>query len=554
MNDFLLHKITLSSIIFKLMNNADQIGVAYSYKREKNYYFLPNTIKNLSIVKQLAIKFGDDKQELSKIEKWIAKIKDFEQEAHLKTVEGSNLQVSNLRKYQQEDLKKIIGNNFIALFNEPRTGKTPTTLEWLKHKDCDKIIVICPKSLQNLVWVEEIKKWYPTLKIYQVIDNEGNVFPKNQRLKYINNFFSKNISSGILIISKDTFKTCYKDIVYAPDQKIAGVIDEAHWLRNNKTKQSATLQSKAVMHLRKHLSYAIILTGTPVVNHNSDLFGQLSFLYPKRFDNYWSFISYFWEIDFFKNPSKFFRDAKDEKITPLQEEFNKLVEPLFIRRLRKSVMTWLPIVEKKQFFLPLDKTQLQKEVSLKMQYKNSLHGSDKRLGLLIQMRLNAIIGQGKQSAKIKWLCDFSKHIEDNEQIIVYSSFSHKVIPFIEAALHDTKISFATLIGDTKLQERTKIVESFRNKKFKVLLCNIQVAKEGLTLENAAYSIFFDRSYNPADNSQAEARFLPIEQGNNDDKIVIDLISINSIEEKIHKLLDKKYLITQHLLEDELNLL
>jgi SNF2 family DNA or RNA helicase len=63
---------------------------------------------------------------------------------------------------------------------------------------------------------------------------------------------------------------------------------------------------------------------------------------------------------------------------------------------------------------------------------------------------------------------------------------------------------------------------------------------GLNLSRAETIIFADRSYSPADNDQAEARFLPT---NNSEvprvRLVIDLICKGTIDEKILQLLKRK---------------
>jgi SNF2 family DNA or RNA helicase len=73
-----------------------------------------------------------------------------------------------------------------------------------------------------------------------------------------------------------------------------------------------------------------------------------------------------------------------------------------------------------------------------------------------------------------------------------------------------------------------------------LLCNIQSAGVGLNLSRAETIIFADRSYSPADNEQAEARFLPTTNSESSHiRLVIDLVCQGTIDEKILQLLKKK---------------
>jgi len=73
-----------------------------------------------------------------------------------------------------------------------------------------------------------------------------------------------------------------------------------------------------------------------------------------------------------------------------------------------------------------------------------------------------------------------------------------------------------------------------------LLCNLQTAGVGLNLSQAETIIFADRSYSPADNEQAEARFLPTSSEEVPRvRLVIDLICKGTIDEKILDLLKRK---------------
>jgi SNF2 family DNA or RNA helicase len=58
------------------------------------------------------------------------------------------------------------------------------------------------------------------------------------------------------------------------------IIDEAHFLRNHQSQQSKSA------YLLKDAQYKMVLTGTPVVNHHTDIFGILKFLQPDTYSSY----------------------------------------------------------------------------------------------------------------------------------------------------------------------------------------------------------------------------------------------------------------------------
>ena len=102
-----------------------------------------------------------------------------------------------------------------------------------------------------------------------------------------------------------------------------------------------------------------------------------------------------------------------------------------------------------------------------------------------------------------------------------------------------------ITGKITHQQRTEFINDFQKGKIKILLCNIQSAGMGLNLSQADIAIFADRSYSPADNEQAEARFLPTTLSENLKKrLIIDLICKGTIDEKISNLLKRKKDITK----------
>jgi len=107
-------------------------------------------------------------------------------------------------------------------------------------------------------------------------------------------------------------------------------------------------------------------------------------------------------------------------------------------------------------------------------------------------------------------------------------------------LEKEKIKVGLITGKTSAFNKEEIINLFQNKNLNILLCNIKSANLGINLSKANTIIFADRSYSPADNKQAEARFLPTnDQENKEIRLIIDLICYSSIDEKINELLKKK---------------
>jgi SNF2 family DNA or RNA helicase len=127
-----------------------------------------------------------------------------------------------------------------------------------------------------------------------------------------------------------------------------------------------------------------------------------------------------------------------------------------------------------------------------------------------------------------------------QSIIIFSTRSDTFLEPLAKILTEKKIESGLIIGKINHQKREENIERFQEKKLNVLLCNIQSAGVGLNLSQAETIIFADRSYSPADNEQAEARFLPTtDSGSSHVRLVIDLVCQGTIDEKILKLLKRK---------------
>ena len=73
-----------------------------------------------------------------------------------------------LREYQEEDVQRLMTRSAMGVFNEPRTGKTPTSIVAMQRKGVQRLLVVCPASIAYK-WKEEYKLW--TNKEAYVIDS-----------------------------------------------------------------------------------------------------------------------------------------------------------------------------------------------------------------------------------------------------------------------------------------------------------------------------------------------------------------------------------------------
>ena len=192
--------------------------------------------------------------------------------------------IKNLREYQLDDVRFLAARKCAGCFNEQRTGKTPTALSVMKVKEVTKLLIIAPASTLY-TWAKECKTWWFTgLPVY-VCDG-----PTNKRKQLIENW-----KVGALIISYECLREVTRtsknefgeieemyqtgDLAYIRKHKdIQGcILDEAHRIKNHKSKQAQALFSL------DYIPHRLALTGTPAPGKQHEVFSILHWLYPQVF-------------------------------------------------------------------------------------------------------------------------------------------------------------------------------------------------------------------------------------------------------------------------------
>jgi SNF2 family DNA or RNA helicase len=484
---------------------AKQLDAIWNAKRAK--YKLPNT---LGALRELH-KAGYDVKDYG-----IEKANEQKRLLHRKNSEIVPMYSDKLRPYQLDDIYFLSSLPNAAIFNEQRTGKTPTTLKLIEAERHEKIIVICPASLV-LNWEKEVKIWTD----YEAISVKGT---KKQREKLYQTW-----KSGFLILSKDTAKA---DVDLINTSGACIVVDEAHFLRNFRT-----AQSKAIFKLGKNASKRLALTGTPSVNGVHDVWGILHFLYPERFPSYWQFIDrYFktWESPW---------GSKEIGKLKRKEELQEILELISVQRKRSEVMQWVPAKQYQTIELEMSKKQRKAYDEMLTTFTvEDVVDAPSVLAQLTRLRQICLapesLGIGAPSAKEEFIKEW---IDDNagEPVIIFSNFSSYL-----RTLHGRIKGSRLIIGETSKPERQKTVEAFQAGKCNVILANIQAAGTGLTLDRAGTVIFLDRAYTPADNAQAEDRAIPTTKDSNQNTLIMDVVCKDSIDQKINDILQAKKSITE----------
>lgn len=431
-----------------------------------------------------------------------------------------------LRPYQIEDAEFIKQHHCCGVFNEQRTGKTPTVLTALNEQNIKKIIIVCPASTIPQ-WKDEFEKWTgrPCVAVL------GKT--PTARMKQIEQW-----TDGIAV-SYETFKSTVKRAgIYAEllsRNPEAIIVDEAHRIKNHKSQAFKTLKCCNKIPIR------VALTGTPAPNKAYEIFGILHFLFPYNFPSYWNFID-----NFFTKVTKF---AKNQRTyidiggfqAGKREKLQKFLNEHCTQRKRKDVMQWLP--EKDYQQVRLDPTpKLEKYLDELMKYFEIkevgiiTQGILDRLVRVRQLCLDpALLGLPEgDSPKTDWIKHYAEDYPDTPTIIF--SKSKMYLKKLRNTVFDNDLDTEIITGETLIEVRNTIKEAFQKGKIKRLLLQIDAGKEGLTLDTAETIIFTDK-YPPAgDILQAEDRFVATTEDKADKPhTIIELMIKGTYDEHLYKL-------------------
>lgn len=430
-----------------------------------------------------------------------------------------------LRDYQKfgyQWLQSISAYGFGGILaDDMGLGKTLQIIALLdENRSDDKTsLVICPSSLL-LNWQDEIHKFSSTLTCQCV-------YGSLQKRKLVINAFH---DVDVLITTYDYIRRDYK--LYQDYQFEYLILDEAQYIKNPKTKNASSVKILKAKH-------RFALTGTPIENSLAELWSIFDFLMPDYLFNYHHFQSHY-ETPIVKN--------HDEQ---KQQELKKLISPFILRRNKKDVLTELPEKIEKTISLEFNKeeqklylanlVQVNKDLQEKLNYEKI----DRIAILAMLTRLRQICCEPRVlyenitniSSKLEGCLDLIRNFQGNNQkVLLFSSFT-AVLDLIIEELEKEQISYYKLTGDTKKEERHRLVNQFQNDDTTVFLISLKAGGTGLNLTAAEAIIHFDPWWNMSAQNQATDRAHRIGQQNV--VTVYKLVMKDSIEEKILDLQNKK---------------
>lgn len=441
-----------------------------------------------------------------------------------------------LRQYQIQGvkwLKYLFVNGFGGcLADDMGLGKTIQVIALLSEHDIQRdpgvSLVVVPKTLL-FNWQREILKFNSNLRL--------DIYHGDNREEVI-----KKVVAGKLDIVLTTYGTLRNDVKRFCSITLKYLIlDEAQVIKNF---QSKTYTEINTIEARNRL----VMTGTPIENNISELWGLMEFLNPGLFGKYQSFENTYSGLD-------------DESLRRL----NGVISPFVLRRTKQEVLNDLPDKVEQDIYCEMepDQKDLYELVRLKVRKEveyeafNPVSAGSKVLEGLLYLRQICCdprllrqefnIVNCQHSGKFECLKELLAEIRHNRnKVLVFSQFT-SMLKLIEGWIVEQGWEYYYLDGETR--NRQSIVDEFENSSApSIFLLSLKAGGVGLNLVSANHVILFDPWWNPAVESQAIDRVFRIGQRKNVN--VYRLITSNSIEEKIQKLKAQKTEVSSLILENQ----
>ena len=488
--------------------------------------------------------------------------------------------------------------DYFALFHDMGAGKTKSTSEILRVKCYDnqrllRVLIICPVAvLAN--WKREIlTHTHIEEKEIQIIDGMSAVKPKDRVLKNSSKKrLAEQLNSGKKIFIINTEKvgnaSVWGSIIdFNPEFLI---IDESHRFKD--------FLGKRVKALHKFLDtlkprYRYILTGSPILNSQLDIWAQYYILNPDILGrNFYSFRSeYFYDANSGMPSNVHFpnwkvKDAKyyksiGQNLTEADtiSKLNKIIYAHADRVMKSEVMD-LPPITYQTLEVPLTKDQARvykemEEEAVAFINENKIDFSklDSVLNADIEdidnamsadtalvriLRLQQVIAgsfitdSGEvtplNNNRYKVLKDTLSEILSNEEnkVILWSVFASTYEP-LAAVCEELGVDFTWLTGRQNTIEKQANIDRFNSDpNCRVIIANQGAGGTGVNLTASNYAVYFTRSYKLEHDLQSEARNHRGGQVRNVTRI--DLVTPNTIDDGILEALEAKKKLAEDVLE------
>lgn len=431
-------------------------------------------------------------------------------------------------------IEKLNGRALLA--DEVGLGKTIEAglilKEYLLRGMVRKVLILTPASLITQ-WQQELKtKFDLSFKNHLEISDWDD--------------------SDLVIASLDTAKSQKNQDTVQQIKYDLLIVDEAHKLKNKKTKNWKFVNSI-------NTKYLLMLTATPIQNDMIELFNLISILKPGHLST----------VQKFKDD---FLAERDKRLPKNSVKLRQMLSEIMIRHRRADTLIKFPqrFVHTHSIDLNADEAELYRELTdfiRKRYFTLPTHKNPRGINRLTLILLQKLMGSSTQALakalgkmissnfykddfdqNLKKLYDMAKNIKSsrkgqvlmeivrslNEKVIIFTQF-RGTQDYIVDMLRSEGYSVAVFNGQMSQVEKDRCIEDFRNEK--QILVSTESGGEGRNLQFCKILVNFDLPWNPMRIEQRIGRIHRL--GQNEDVHIINLSAKDTIESYVLELLDKK---------------
>lgn len=407
----------------------------------------------------------------------------------------------------------------------PGLGKTIQFLGLVNaREDLKWVLVICPKTLK-INWLRETTKWLVRPTKIAVADN---VWPAD---------------ANFVIVSYEGAQKFHGRIM-ARTWDLLGV-DEAHWIKNRKTKRAISILGKAAakakgkpgdkgykpaeesipgIQARHHQR----MTGTPIVNKPVELHPVISDLDP-AWANFWNYAQRYCNAHQKSFGRKTFWDFSGA--SNLDELQQKLRETVMVRRTKEEVLKELPRKVRRIILLSPEtagqRQALQAEADQLARHERILQAKRAAVELskaeeeeayqkaVYELRqAEAVsfteISAARHATSVQKVPLVLAHLEellsDSDEKVIVAAHHHDVMDLLLAGSVEREWRPVVLHGGVNEKDRQKAVDAFQaDPLVRVFVAGIQAAGVGITLTASSTVVFAEYDWVPGTNLQMEDR-------------------------------------------------
>lgn len=408
-------------------------------------------------------------------------------------------------EYQLQGVRYALYSKRCIFGDQPGLGKTLQAIctvvkahkEAAQYGECFPVLVICPASMK-VSWKREFKK-FAGLEATILDDSNRSSWNRFWELKrpdgeaicpvFITNF--ESLRKFFVKEIRNTTRFTLRSIVF--DERIqlfrSVIIDESHRCRSSKTQQSKFIEG-----ICRGKKWIFALTGTPVVNNNTDLIQQLKILGRlEDFAGYNAFVSRYCD--------------GAQKASNMRELNYRLWCCCFFRREKKDVLKQLPDKTRQYITCAITNRKEYQDaennfLNYLRQYKNA---DDDRINramrgeVMVRMQtLKEIAARGK----VKAVADFIHDVIDGGEKLIMFAYLKEVVMALKAEFPDA----VTVTGSDNATQKQNAVDRFQNDpECKLIILNFKFGGTGLTLTAASRVGFIEFPWTYSDCEQAEDR-------------------------------------------------